>query len=300
MSERRGLARAALAAALLAGACGPSAGSVPAPANPLMLPLWDDGRAELSVYEGVVPRYGHDRPAKVTLVVVKEDLLEDTLVKSEAGPRPGRTVEAVKMHWVWQFSTGTYDYHQAATVMFRRADGVALKETMSSAEGCGITFVRVAPRGGRLVHAAHSYWEGEADREVEVPRRAGQELLFLDGAPVWLRRWAGAARPFETRVRLLPGQISARSPAAAARPVDAVLRYLGEEDLAVPAGRFRARRFAIAVGGATHLYWLDARAPHVLLRMQGADGRGMALAATRRLDYWNHTAPGDERRLWRP
>lgn len=281
-------------AALAAGACGLVAGGAPAATNPLADPLWDDGRAELSVYDGTVSRYGHDRPATAQLVVVKEDLVEATLVKSDAGPEPGRTLEAIKMNLIWHFTTGTYDYHQMATVQFRRADGAALKETASSAEGCGMTFVRLGPGAdGRWTHHAHSYWDGEADREVAIPGPT-DGLFLLDGAPVWLRRWAGAAQPFELRVRVMPSQVAGRSPIEATRPMDAVVRFVQEEDLEVPAGRFRARRFAIAHGGESDVYWFDAAAPHVLLRMQTAGGRSVALRKTQRLDYWNRTGPGDE------
>lgn len=285
-----------LVLAAFAASCGPAAGGPPQDPNPLADASWDDDRAEVSVYRGTVSRYGHDRPARVQLVVVKEDLVRSTRVKSEAGPAPGRTVQAIKMNLIWHFTTGTYDYHQMATVHFDRAGGGALQETMSSTEACGITFVRIAPgpRGG-WTHHAHSYWDGEADREVPIP---GEGALFLlDGAPVWLRRFAAAARPFERRVRLLPSQIAGRSPIDAARPVDAVVRLVGEESLTVPAGRFRAKRLAIGHGGRSDVYWFDAAAPHALLRMEDGLGRSIELVKTQRLDYWNHTSPGDERLL---
>src|SRR5438876_3674942 len=130
--------------------------------------LWDDGRAEFCTYTGQTLRYGKLRPTEARLIVVKEDLVRGTLVKSDPGPIPGKTLEVLKLNFVADFPTGTYTYHQMATVMFERSTLDVLKETMSHTESCGITFVRVGPKGGRLVHEAHSYWDGQADREVPV------------------------------------------------------------------------------------------------------------------------------------
>ena len=157
-------------------------------ANPFVDRLWDDGRAEYSIYTGVTSRYGQPRATEARMVVVKEDLLRASLVKSDSGPIPGRTVVAIKLNFSADFRTGTYTYHQAATVMFDRERLSPLKEVMAHHELCGITFVRVAPEHGRLVHRASSYWEGEADirsltftnqpRKLITPKRSGISFGF--------------------------------------------------------------------------------------------------------------------------
>jgi hypothetical protein len=259
-------------------------------------PLWDDGRAEISVYTGTTRQYDQVRPTGLRLIVVKEDLLAGTLVKSDLGPLPGRTLAAIKLNAIADFVTGTYAYHEMATVMLDRASAEVLKETVSHTEGCGITFVRVGPKAGRLVHEAHSYWEGEADREVEV-RWPGAPRLWRDALPLTLRNWCEAAQPFERVVWLLPGQVAGRSPIEATRPVRATIRMAGTTPLAVPAGRYTARRFSVVTPAGVDELWFDAEAPHVLLRIDTSAGRHLELARTRRLDYWNHRANGDERLL---
>jgi hypothetical protein len=52
-----------------------------------------------------------------------------------------------------------------ASVFFERSSLDVLKENMSHTEACGITTVRVGPKAGRWMHEAHSYWDGEADRD---------------------------------------------------------------------------------------------------------------------------------------
>jgi hypothetical protein len=259
--------------------------------------LWDDGKAEFSIYRGITPRYGQDRATEMRLIVVKEDLLNDTLVKSEAGPLPGKTVEAVKLNVVADFQTGTYTYHQMASVFFDRRTMEVLKEAMSHTESCGITYVRVAPRHGHWMHEAHSYWEGEADREVPLDWPAGRERLFWDALPVSLRPWVAEGRTLAADVWILPSQISGRSPLANTRPVAGRVHVRATETLQVPAGRFAARPIDVVTAAGTDRFWFAKDFPYPLLKMETSWGRSLALERTLRLDYWRHHMNGDERVL---
>jgi hypothetical protein len=293
-AQRRGLAALAALALVLAR---PAVAEVARGGSAFALaPLWDDGKAEFSTYSGTTERYGKPRPTRARIIVVKEDLLRSTLVKSDAGPLPGRTIEALKLIFIADFPTGTYAYHQQASLFFERASLEALKESMSHTEGCGITFVRVGPKGGRLTHEAHSYWDGEADRETPVVWPAGDRpRLWWDALPVALRPWVEGRDRFETRVWLLPTQVSGRSPIESTRPVEATLRGQGSWPLDVPAGHFETRRIAVITPAGVDLFWFDRRPPHVLVMVQTAAGRRLKLERTQRLDYWNHRDPGDEK-----
>lgn len=262
-------------------------------------PIWDDGKAEFSTYVGTTERYGQTRPTTARILLVKEDLVRSTLVKSDAGPFPGKTIEALKQIVVADFPTGTYAYHQMASVFFDRATLEPLKETMSHTESCGMTFVRIAPMDGRLMHEAHSYWDGEGDRRVPIVwPKPERPHVFWDALPVWLRsiprgeRLRGA-----TRVWLLPSQIAGRSPLASTRPVEATIRMapISGETVRVPYGNFAAFRYTVETATGTDTLWLAAASPHVLLKLATADGRRLALKKTQRLDYWNHRAIGDEK-----
>lgn len=262
--------------------------------------LWDDGRAEVSLYVGTTRRYGQNRPTRARVIVVKEDLLRSSLVKSEKGPIPGRTVTAIKQIFVADFRTGTYDYHQNASVFFERESGAVLKEAMSHTEQCGITYVRVAPERGSWLHEAHSYWEGEADREVPLrwPTSTATDRLFWDGLPVSLRKWVANERaPMARKGWMLPSQISGHAPLSATKPSPVAIRMSDGGTLRVPAGRFASRRFEIVAPWGTDVLWFDQAFPHVLLKMQTAAGRTLELERTMRLDYWNRNANGDERLL---
>ena len=47
--------------------------------------------------------------------------------------------------------------------------------------------------------------------------------------------------------------------------------------------------------GGTDRFWFDAGFPHVLLKLETAAGRSLALRKTKRLDYWKHHAVGEEK-----
>jgi hypothetical protein len=261
-------------------------------------PIWDDGKAEFSTYTGTTERYGKARPTQARIIVVKEDLVRSTLVKSEAGPLPGRTLEALKLNFIADFPTGTYTYHQMASLFFERASLEVLKESMSHTEGCGITFVRVGPKGGRVIHEAHSYWDGEADRETPLVWPAGDRpRLWWDALPVTLRPWTERPGTFEEKVWLLPSQVSGTSPIERTRPVEAWVRVQDGGPLVVPAGRFVTRRVEVRSPGGTDRFWFDQRDPHVLVRMETAAGRTLELRKSQRLDYWKYRDPGDELRV---
>jgi len=256
--------------------------------------LWDDGKAELSQYEGKTRRYGEPRPTRARIVIVKEDMLRDARVKSERGPLPGATDEVLKLVFVAEFTTGSYFYRQAATAFLERRSFEVVKESVSHFDGCGITYVRIGPKHGRVVHEAHSYWEGEADREVPLVWPAGgAPHVFWDALPLWLRGQIAGAGP--SKVLLLPGQVAGRSPLEATKPVEATIRWSDAGTIAVPAGRFAARLAEVTTPGGTDRFWFDGKFPHVLLQMETVAGRRLELSKTQRLDYWNRHAVGDEK-----
>ena len=288
--------------------------AAPAPAGGLAADrLWDDGQSELSQYEGSTLRYGEPRATHARIVIVKEDMLLKARVKSERGPKPGQTAEALKIVFVAEFNTGSYFYRQAATTFLDRATLEVMKESMTHFDGCGVTYVQVKPRLGRMVHEAHSYWEGEADREVPIVWPAGGgRRAYWDALPLWLREdfppelrarpggakeRAASATIDRGRIVLLPSQVGGRSPIEATKPVSATLHWRDAGSVDVPAGRFAAALAEVVTPGGADRFWFDAAYPHVLLRMETAAGRTLALRRTQRIAYWKHHAEGDEKHV---
>ena len=255
--------------------------------------LWDDGKAELSVYRGTIERYGKPRPLAVRIIVVKEAMDEEQRVKAERFPRAGRTRDVLKVHALYDFPTGTYDYHQATSAFLDRASADLAKLAMASTEGCGITYVEVLPEAAGWRHVSHSYWDGEGDHAMVLATHRERTTLAADGLALWLRRLdLKRAQRFE--VNLLPSQRSGRvqnqelptatievTGRADRHGLPVVVRWTG--------GDARAR---------TDRYWFDPAWPHALARFEGgADPTTFARVKTMRLAYWEKNAPGDERLL---
>lgn len=258
--------------------------------------LWDDGRAEVSVYTGTIERYGAVRPLAARIIVVKEDMNTAQLVKSAAGPRTGRTRPVLKLNYLHDFTTGTYDYHQMCSSFLDRATGEVAKLAMSSTDGCGITYVEIRTDGQRVSRQSHSYWEDESKSEGDVVS-AGGPFVVSDALPLWLRRLdLGHAQVFHTR--LLPSQVSNR--VASLDLPKAKIEVVGRADRHGLLVRVRS------MGGPDwqreftreDRYWFDPAWPHPLVRFEGGnDPTVLTRVRTTRLAYWNETDPGDERLL---
>ena len=97
--------------------------------DPFQGALWDDGRAEISVYRGTILRYGKLRPVRAKIIIVKEEMDLAQHVKADGGPVDGRTRTVLKMNTIFDYPTGTYDYHQMSSVCVDRSgrDRVPLK-----------------------------------------------------------------------------------------------------------------------------------------------------------------------------
>ncbi len=255
-------------------------------------PIWDDGRAEVNLYEAVEIRYGEQRPAQVAQIVVKEDLLPGSWVKADDWRQPG-TVPVLKLNWVLDIPTGVYSYRQMVSVFLRRDDLALVKETLTSHEWCGNTWkgLQATPGGLRLEY--RTYWEGEAEGSRALDWPAG--AIAADSLPLLVRALpldAAAARPVHLgEAPLGPTLIGSRvGPVAAARAVF-TLQGVGPVP-GMPVGSEGAV-VQVDTGPGTHRFWVEIRPPHRLLRWERPDGAIYRLMRSRRLAYWDLNGPGD-------
>ena len=255
-------------------------------------PLWDDGKAEVSLYDVEEPRYGTARRFEARMIVVKEDLRLDTHVKSDRGPVPGETQEVLKLNHLRLIPTGTYDYHQMLSAYLERSSLQPVKLSMAHFESCGITFVELLVGAGKLKQVSHSYWEGEADRELTIP--FGDGSLLADALPLQLRGM-DLARTAPLEVKVLPSQIGGRVATPALVPMTLTFKPAGR--LEVPAGAFEAIEAELVGTEGKARFFFEKAFPHRLIKMETAARGVYTLRKSLRLDYWNHHDPGDEKLL---
>ncbi len=255
-------------------------------------PLWDDGKAEVNVYDVEETRYGTLRRFEARMIVVKEDLRLDTHVKSDRGPIPGETQEVLKLNHIRLIPTGTYDYHQMLSVYLERDTLQPVKLSMAHFESCGITFVELLTGAGSLKQVSHSYWDGEADRDLSIPFGRGD--LLADALPLQLRGM-DFSQTAPRAVKVLPSQIGGRVAKPALVPM--TLTFKAVQRLQVPAGAFNAVEVELQGPEGKPRWFFDSSFPYLLIKMETAAGGIYTLRKSLRLDYWNHHDPGDEKLL---
>lgn len=245
-------------------------------------PHWDDGLAEVNVYNSERVVYGEARPFESVLIVVKETFNMDLVVKADPpyGDKP--LLSVFKMNLAQTIPTDEYDYHYLTSVFVERADPDRLvKETVGSQEWCGNSFKMLrATDEGSLLHY-HSYFDGEGYGEKLVSE--GESFQAEDQLFVSLRPYVNGNLP-ET-IRLLPSLI--HNKAGSAETVEARLRdggtvnmtVLGEEN--VP-----CRVIELATQDFQAEYVFEEAYPNRLVRYQKSDGTKMQLEESERRAYW--------------
>ena len=127
-------------------------------------PGWDDGLAEVAVYDAHRTVYGVDRSFQTTLITVKEDFDAAKAVKADA-PLDGRPIITVlKLNILSRIPTENYEYSYMTSIFAKRDDlRVLVKAANSSQEWCGTTFKEIVTWDGAPRLQFHSYFDSQAD-----------------------------------------------------------------------------------------------------------------------------------------
>jgi hypothetical protein len=260
------------------------AARAPAPspfgADLLKNPIWDDGKAEYSVYDAQEVREGLLRPAREVLLVVKEPFNMRLRVKSDQAGGP----EVLKMNRILDVPTGVYAYHQMYSAFWGRASGELFKFSLSSSDTCGNTFKLGWLSAGFLKMTYHTYWDGEGDGQLR--RALPEHFLFYDDLPFHLR-FLGLEEGATLHVQLFPSIIESKVGKPEFTP--ATIRLLPSQDGSI--------RVELARAAGKDEFLFDSQFPHVLKSWTRANGSSLKLKKTQRLDYWHHNKPGDEKLL---
>lgn len=247
--------------------------------------LWNDGQAEVSVYEATDRREGRLRASRAILIVVAEDLVADRLVKAD-DPTRAKIRRVLKFNHVRSIPTGLYTYQQMLS-FFADADRLSpVKLTMTSHEWCGNSFVEWRSDTGTL--AIRSYFENPGDADAPLDPR---EAVFYDALPLELRS-LDFERTRSGRLRVIDSVFASKP---AIPPVDEAV--LEVERSPVSAGVYRVR---LTRGDRRDTFEFEKAFPHRLARWERSDGGTLRLQSSRRSRYWEKTAPGDEHILEPP
>ncbi len=245
---------------------------------------WDSGTAEFCVYEATLTKYVEPRPAKVKMIMVKEQFDSAKLVKTSTAED---SFEVIKFHTIQAIPTGIYDYFQTASIFFDRTTGRVVKYTMGSQEGCGNTFMDYTQRAGKGSFLFHSYWDDQGDETIEMDY-AGE--VFYDALPVTLR--FRLAHGLTYKIRMIPSLISNKI--VRPDPVEATIRVTVRKGAEVEA-LDRPELFEVTVSGTgvKDTFLFESAFPHRLVRWTKANGDRIELKKAYNLDYWNYKGVKD-------
>jgi hypothetical protein len=262
---------------------------------------WGDGRAEMNGYRLVQPRYGAPRTGSAVYIFVTEDFSDSLRVKANPGKHPASDVYPVmKLNGVRHFQTGIYDYKIMTSAFARVASGWPVaKVSFSSQEWCGHVYHQILPRAGKVDGVYHSYFDGEADGQDNLPQPEGG--VYEDVLPILARGWGSTyLQPGQSRkAGYLPSLLRARlEHKKLAWGQATISRSAATSSVKVPAGSFQVSVWTVAEdGGLTSTYQIEAASPYRLVRWSTSAGEEGSLLGSTRLAYWKLNGPGGEKYL---
>lgn len=267
--------------------------------------FWGDGKAELDGCALVEPRYGQLRQGTAVAIFVTEDFSDALRVKADPGKHPpSDLVHVLKLNLVRDFQTGIYDYNTMTSTFLRTEFGAGEfwpleKTSFSAEEWCGHVYMQWLPKGARLVGAAHSYFDGEADAAPELTLPAGGVLE--DALPILVRGLRGdwLAAGATKKVPFLRSQLRTRLLHVAAAWGEAtVSRATAATEVKSALGTLRAISYVVAEkDGDTLTFTVEEAYPHRLLAWKSSSGESGRILGSARLEYWKLHGNGDEKYL---
>lgn len=250
--------------------------------------IWDDGKAEVAIYDASRVIYGKARPHEEIRIIVAEPMDKEAWVKADP-PYEGRNIlNVLKYNIVARVPTKNYDYQFMASLFLDRGQPArVVKGTYSSQEWCGQTFKDLQLYKSPPRFTANSYWDGQAivDQPLDLPANT----LLEDQLPVTLRA-CNLDIDEAVDIHLIPSLISSKAPVP--QPLKARLTRLhpSESLIAGGLGYMPEKQMVFKVEAAGD-YWVvyqfDLKPPHHLLCYKTSDGRTAKLKlGVKRRAYW--------------
>jgi len=244
--------------------------------------LWDDGLAEVATYDASRVVYGKPRKHEAVVITVKEDLDASRQVKADP-PYGDRTIlPALKQRTVAVIPTDNYDYHFATSCFVSRNEPNRLiRVDASSQEWCGSTYKQLNVRDDGAALQWHSYFDGEADGSESL--KVGDADLVRDALPLQLR-----SLPFAEGLRRNVRVFDLLTTSHYDQPTfrAATVQVASREPVETGLGTIDSWKVVVTSGDDTDSFWFGTEFPHILTKLEAADGRTLLLRHHERRAYW--------------
>ena len=140
---------------------------------------WYNNEAELAHYKLTQARYGELREGDAVLIFVTEHLDPQHHVKTANEDNSG--IPILKLNATRNFTTGIYPYSLMTSVFTPvniDQNPNSLKVSFTGQEWCGHVFQLLDLRGDSYKAVLHSYFEGEADKELTLKPALLEDEIF--------------------------------------------------------------------------------------------------------------------------
>lgn len=234
---------------------------------------WDDGKAEVAIYQGNRNIYGKDRSFETTHVTVAEQFNKQFNVKTDDYSR-NDLFRIVKYHAFARIPTDNYPYHFSTSIFIRRDNPLLLhKMTSSSQEWCGNTFKEFNNDGRTINFQFSSYWDNEGSGANEL-ENAG----FFEDQLGYTLRSLHFKDGLQFKSKVLNTQVSNK--------VGTPVFYNAEFNVSENDTTFLVR-VALAAG-KENSYEFRKVYPNVMIRQSTWDKRNLRLLKVSRYAYWQN------------
>ena len=259
---------------------------------------WADGKAEISSYEVVQPRYGELRQGYGVMIFVTENLHRQTFIKVDSPTPEADQFYALKLNHILKFTTGIYDY-SVMTSVFSQVAGERhpfelRRISFSAQEWCGQVLDEALFSGGQINGQISSYFasEGRGTYQLKQPEHFASEDHLL----IRIRELQG---PFmdlgEVReVEMLPSFWQLRQVHQPHATVAGRIHKAAEEQVEAATSALASVRWDLHIGQRQRTLWTEKAYPHRILRWEDSDGGRGELMQTIRVPYWQLQAHADE------
>lgn len=248
--------------------------------------FWFAG-AEISSFELTQIRYGQEHPGHAEFIFVTEPFLTELQVKNEYGG--GESVDVLKLNALRTFNTGIYSY-RTMTSTFQAIDleayPHAMKTNTSVQDWCGQVFQQINKTGNGWRAELRSYFQREADRNLELPQ------VWLEDE-LWTRLRLDPGSLPTGKFQLVPGAILTRFTHRPIQPENAVaaLKERGELTSYIVRYPDLDRRLIIR---------FDTEFPHIIREWEEHEPSGTTKAILRNRimnsEYWSENRPEDAKK----
>ncbi|MBL4576020.1 MAG: hypothetical protein JKY51_07980 [Opitutaceae bacterium] len=244
--------------------------------------IWGEGKAEYTIYDATLLRYGIPRESEVRHILVREPFSSKSLVKANNGKAAG-TYNVLKLNQIIRVPTGSYRYDQMHSSFWEIDTGDLLKFSLSSIDSCGNTYKQGRLIENELHYQAFTYWEGmdEVDNKSHFP----SNTLFYDELP-WKLRTLNWEEISTFSAPLVPSTIHSK-----AHPIKS-----SSAQFTITSSETN-RHVTVTHAKGVDILSFEKERPYRLVKWNMWDGGKLTLRSSVRIPYWELNKPGDEQFL---